>query len=56
MVEEGLEVSLQPLVIIVLNILAKGFYKLLLGNILRNVDVFEFTIKEFFNHISIKHL
>jgi len=28
--EEGLEVSLQPLVIIVLDILAKGFKKLLL--------------------------
>jgi len=56
MVEEGLEVILQPLVIIIFNILAKSFYELFLGNILRNVDAFEFTIQEFFDYISVKRL
>ena len=56
MVEERLEVILQPLVVIIFNILAKSFYELFLRNILRNVDAFEFTIKEFFNYISIKRV
>jgi hypothetical protein len=58
MIEERLEIIRQPLVVIILNILAKCFYKLFLRNTLRNFQlyIFELAIKEFFNNVSVKYL
>ena len=56
MLKEGLEVVLQPVIVVVLNILAEGFYQRFPGNILGDFYPLKLTVQEFPHHISIKHV
>jgi len=55
-VEEGLEVILQPFVVVVLDVVAKSFYELVLVDIFGYFYAFKLAVEEFSNNVSIKHV